>query len=94
VIIDCDSCAVRGRACGDCVVSVLLGPPGTGSREPAHAGHARVDLNDPEQAAIAVLADSGLVPPLRLVSDDGEREGRTPRKPNPVAGLDDRRAAG
>ena len=25
MLIDCDSCAVRGLACGDCVVTVLLG---------------------------------------------------------------------
>lgn len=28
VHIDCDTCSARGPACGDCVVSVLLGPPG------------------------------------------------------------------
>lgn len=29
MVIDCDECAARGPACGDCVVSVLLGgPPG------------------------------------------------------------------
>ena len=53
--VDCGSCAVRGLACQDCVVSVLLGAPG------------EVDLDSSEQAAIAALADSGLVPPLRLV---------------------------
>jgi hypothetical protein len=54
VIIDCNSCEVRGLACGDCVVSALLGgPPG--------------ELDDGECAAIAALAGSGLVPPLRLV---------------------------
>jgi hypothetical protein len=54
VIIDCDSCEVRGLACGDCVVSALLGGP------PA-------ELDDGEYAAIEALAGSGLVPPLRLV---------------------------
>ncbi len=54
--VDCDSCAVRGLACGECVISVLLGPPGD------------VDLDSDEQAALAALAGSGLVPPLRLVS--------------------------
>ena len=54
MIIDCDSCEVRGLACGDCVVSALLGgPPG--------------ELDDGEYAAIEALAGSGLVPPLRLV---------------------------
>jgi hypothetical protein len=32
--IDCDTCPVRGPACGDCVVSVLLGLPGTRSSTP------------------------------------------------------------
>lgn len=56
VHIDCDSCLVRGLACHDCVVSVLLGPP------------AELCLEADEQRAFEVLADSGLVPPLRLVT--------------------------
>jgi hypothetical protein len=54
VIIDCDSCEVRGLACGDCVVTALLGGP------PA-------ELDEGERAAIEARAGSGLVPPLRLV---------------------------
>ncbi len=56
MIIDCDGCEVRGLACDDCVVSVLLGgtPDGPG-------------LDAEQCAAIGVLAGSGLVPPLRLV---------------------------
>jgi len=38
------------------VITVLLGPP-----------NAAIDLDYDEQAALAALADSGLVPPLRLV---------------------------
>ena len=53
--IDCDTCVVRGLACHDCVVTVLLGPP------------PELRFDDDEQRALAVLADSGLVPPLRLV---------------------------
>ncbi|SOJ55899.1 hypothetical protein MSIMFB_03378 [Mycobacterium simulans] len=53
VIIDCDDCAVRGPACRDCVVSVLLGVPEW--------------LSHDEQAALEVLADVGLAPRLRLV---------------------------
>ena len=49
MLIDCDSCAVRGLACGDCVVTVLLGVPPAG-----------VELDAAEQAAISVLADQGL----------------------------------
>lgn len=56
MLIDCDSCRVRGPACGDCVVMVLLGAPPEGVRL------------DPEECdALDVLAAAGLVPPLRLV---------------------------
>jgi hypothetical protein len=35
VLIDCDTCTVRGRGCDDCVVTVLLGaPPGWRGTEP------------------------------------------------------------
>ena len=34
VQIDCDTCSVRGPACGDCMVSVLLGLPGHRSATP------------------------------------------------------------
>lgn len=67
MIIDCDTCRVRGPACGDCVVTVMLGPRG-----------ARPDLDVAEQRAIGVLAASGLVPPLRLVPCSDER-GEVPR---------------
>lgn len=55
VQIDCDSCAVRHLACGDCVVSVLLGPPPV------------TGFDEDERRALEVLAGSGLVPPLRMV---------------------------
>jgi len=55
VTIDCDTCVVRGLACHDCVVTVLLGPP------------PELAFDDEEARALAVLAESGLVPPLRMV---------------------------
>ena len=66
MLIDCDTCAVRGPACGDCVVTVLLGAP------PAGVG---VELDGAEQAAIAVLAGSGLVPvdPRRETGETTQR---------------------
>jgi hypothetical protein len=68
VIIDCDTCRVRGPACGDCVVTVMLGLPGT-----------RPSLDPAEQRAIGVLAASGLVPPLRLVpATEPDREAPRP----------------
>ena len=44
---------MRDLACEDCVVTFLLGPPG--------------GVGSAEQSALAVLADGGLVPPLRMV---------------------------
>ena len=73
MIIDCGSCAHSPElhaagtpdhhaalaACGDCVVSVLLGAP--------EATSPVTHLDDEHHAALRVLAGSGLVPPLRLV---------------------------
>ena len=56
VHIDCDTCVVRGLACHDCVVTVLLGTP------------PELSFDDDEQRALEVLAGSGLVPPLRMVT--------------------------
>ncbi|KKB98727.1 hypothetical protein [Mycolicibacter arupensis] len=64
MVIDCDDCAVRGPACRDCVVSVLLGVPN--------------ELLEDERAALDVLAEAGMAPRLRLVPIRGER-GATPR---------------
>jgi hypothetical protein len=55
VLIDCDACAVRDLQCGDCVMTVLLGAPGV------------YEVDAGEAHALDVLADSGLVPRLRLV---------------------------
>src|SRR6476620_11784793 len=86
MVIDCDRCEVRGLACGDCVVGVLLGMPGV---PPAVAdgpateaagrppGASAMHLDAPEQRALAVLADQGLVPRLRLVSTPLRRVSRS-----------------
>lgn len=56
-VIDCDTCAVRGDACADCVVSVMLGGP--------------PDVVAPEEhRALGVLAGLGLVPPLQMAAPD------------------------
>jgi hypothetical protein len=70
VLIDCDRCEVRGLACGDCVVSVLLGAPPDG-----------VELDADERVAIGVLSGSGLVPPLRLVLEERGAERRDSGSP-------------
>jgi hypothetical protein len=65
VVIDCEGCTAKGPACGDCVVTVLLGAPPDG-----------VQLDETERRALAALADGGLVPPLRLVTGSKPRQGR------------------
>lgn len=67
-LVDCESCTVRGVGCADCVVSVLLGVP------------EGLALDHEERAALAVLSDGGLLPPLllregRVVDDSGAEEG-------------------
>lgn len=56
MIVDCDRCQVRGNACQDCVITVLLGaPPGA------------VELDGAERRALDTLAEAGMVPRLQLV---------------------------
>lgn len=45
MVIDCDECAARGPACGDCVVSVLLGGPPGERGDPRPTG--RLDIGWP-----------------------------------------------
>jgi hypothetical protein len=56
--IDCTTCPVRNIACDDCVVSLLLHLPAPDHR-----------LDEVETSALELLADSGLVPKLRLVQE-------------------------
>ena len=56
MVIDCDTCSVRGRACHDCVISVFL-----------EISPRPVRLEQEEVDAVDALAAAGLVPPLRLV---------------------------
>lgn len=56
MIINCESCKMRDLACGDCVVSFILDNP-----SPAQ-------INRDQAVAMEVLAENGLVPPLRFVA--------------------------
>ncbi|HEY7485945.1 MAG TPA: hypothetical protein VH912_15885 [Streptosporangiaceae bacterium] len=60
MLIDCDNCEVRDIACSGCVVSTLLGVSGHG-----------VEIDERELEALDVLADLGLVPPLRHTAETG-----------------------
>lgn len=58
MLIDCDRCEMRDIACPDCVVTALLGPPGTAGR----AG----EIGAAEWRALRVLANARMVSPLRM----------------------------
>jgi hypothetical protein len=81
MLIDCDSCAMRDIACGDCVMTMLLDRPATdgaarssnggpsssgGIRRPTHR-LTSAEFDDDEQRAVDLLAEAGLISPLRLV---------------------------
>jgi hypothetical protein len=72
-VIDCDTCTVRGDACDDCVVGVMLGgPPGP--------------LDPDGHRALAVLAGAGLVPPLQMTPPPASRPPAPPAPPAPPGG--------
>lgn len=56
MIVDCDRCEVRGDACGECVITVLLGAPPGG-----------LELDGADRRALDTLAAAGMVPQLQLV---------------------------
>lgn len=93
MLIDCDTCVVRGAACSECVIAVLLQRPPTGTP---------VDLDAEEAAAFDSLADAGMVPPLRLVpvvtvvpaSDTPGAAEPAPSRRKPPAGTRERRSYG
>jgi hypothetical protein len=72
MIVDCDSCEVRGAACGECVIGVLLGVPEVPrAGQDAPSGAPQVQLAAAERRALDVLADQGLIPRLRVVPTQG-----------------------
>lgn len=72
MIIDCDNCLLREIACGDCVVSVLIGaPPSVNIESPSEANL----LSEEEARVIDLLASRGMVPPLRFAdSEDSQAQ--------------------
>jgi hypothetical protein len=61
MVIDCGRCAMRGAGCQDCVVAVLSPASVTG-----YVPQVPDYLDEAEVRALGVLADAGMVPPLRL----------------------------
>lgn len=68
MIVDCDRCEVRGDACKDCVITVLLGAPPGG-----------VELDGTERWALDALAEAGMVPRLQLVDRHASHRARQSR---------------
>lgn len=56
MLIDCESCTARPRACSECMVSALLGVP-----------EGAAQLGEEEAAVLNLFVDEGLLPRLRLV---------------------------
>lgn len=69
MLIDCETCAVRGAACGDCLVSALLDTP-------QEIGGLTVQ----ERRAIEVLARAGFE--VEVLTDQGATPVATPRRPH------------
>jgi hypothetical protein len=76
MLIDCDGCVVRGAPCGDWVVSVLLGAPPGG-----------VEIDEAERRALSVLAEAGMVPQLRLITEGDGLDGADGADPPPAEPL-------
>jgi hypothetical protein len=60
MIVDCDRCEVRGDACRDCVITVLLGAPPEG-----------IELDGIDRGGLHILAEAAMVSRWQLV-DCGE----------------------
>ena len=58
---ECDQCELQDRPCPDCVVMAFVNRTGR-----------RCPLGDAERRALRVLAEAGLVSPLRIAPGDGE----------------------
>ncbi|MBX6372241.1 MAG: hypothetical protein IRZ02_08305 [Acidothermus sp.] len=61
MLIDCEACPARGRACGECVIPLILDSP----------IDLPVDLDDAERRAISVLAEAGLLPSSPVIPRAG-----------------------
>lgn len=62
MIIDCDTCEVRGTACGDCVIGVLMGTPEIDRPVP----YLPVDVPDHRPGAVHLAEPAHPSEPQRL----------------------------
>jgi len=80
--VDCSTCPAKPRACGDCSVGFLLGPVVVAAptaadvSPPAQVADGSMVTADPGLSdAIAAFASEGMLPRLRVVSDQAKRAG-------------------
>ena len=92
MLIDCDTCTVRGQGCDDCVVTVLLGaPPGWGSEPtvvPLTRRRPGVRAGD-AVAADAATATAGAPGRAVPVGDDADAHAAAAEELRPVVELDE-----
>jgi len=76
MIVDCRTCPVRGQGCDDCVVTVLLGAPG--SREFLSAAapetSAGLALDAAESKVVSLFVGAGLIQPAAVAGLCARRE--------------------
>jgi hypothetical protein len=77
MLIDCDTCTVRGHGCSDCVVTVLLGAPPGWQADPVVLPLLPRSRDVP--AATESPAGDGALPPAGVVVDFDEVERRAVR---------------
>lgn len=81
MIIDCDTCEVRNKACGECIVS-FMNVPLRESMAP-YDPHREVVMDADQRAAVDALIAGGLVPPLRLVQSSAPATPDVPLRSGP-----------
>jgi hypothetical protein len=77
MLIDCDTCTVRGHGCSDCVVTVLLGAPPGRPADPVVL--TLLPRSRDLLAATERPAEDGALPPAGVVVDLDEVERRAVR---------------
>jgi hypothetical protein len=92
VLIDCDTCTVRGHGCDDCVVTVLLGaPPGWRGSDPTVVplGRRRPAEHLVEQDPVPVPVVAGDAPGRADAGGDLAHVDGAPHDPWSVVELDE-----
>jgi hypothetical protein len=77
MLIDCDTCTVRGHGCSDCVVTVLLGAPPGRNADPVVL--TLLPRSPDLLAATEQPSEDGALPPAGVVVDFDEVERRAVR---------------